>query len=49
RSEPNGSFVGVLKRFWCGDKIVSKISKSDNNPHHRYYRCHYAQLKKLAN
>ncbi|XP_024005865.1 uncharacterized protein At4g04775-like [Eutrema salsugineum] len=41
--------VGVPKKCWCGEQIVALISKSDNNPYRRYFRCAYAASKKIVN
>ncbi|XP_024010626.1 uncharacterized protein At4g04775-like [Eutrema salsugineum] len=44
-----GRFSRVLKKCWCGEAIVSKISKSDVNPYKRYFRCAAAVQQKLIN
>ncbi|XP_019093612.1 PREDICTED: uncharacterized protein At4g04775-like [Camelina sativa] len=44
-----GRAIGVPKRCWCGEGIISLISKSDSNPYRRYYRCQFAVANKLRN
>ncbi|CAA7023908.1 unnamed protein product [Microthlaspi erraticum] len=44
-----GRFYGVPKTCPCGEQIMELISKSNNNPYRRYYRCGYAVARKLAN
>ncbi|CAA7017797.1 unnamed protein product [Microthlaspi erraticum] len=46
---PRGRVYGVPKTCSCGEKIVELISKSNNNPYRRYYRCGYAVSNKLMN
>ncbi|CAN8272043.1 unnamed protein product [Cochlearia groenlandica] len=41
--------VGVPKKCWCGCVVLELISKSENNPYRRYYRCEFATTKKLHN
>ncbi|WZZ07999.1 hypothetical protein YC2023_093920 [Brassica napus] len=44
-----GRVVGVPKRCWCGELVVSLMSKSTANPYRRYYRCAFAAEKRLSN
>ncbi|KAL0741983.1 hypothetical protein Bca4012_083496 [Brassica carinata] len=44
-----GVINGIPKRCWCGEEILPLMSKSDNNPYRRYFRCAYAVRKKLEN
>ncbi|KAL0678332.1 hypothetical protein Bca4012_006313 [Brassica carinata] len=44
-----GRVVGVPKRCWCGELVVSLISKSAANPYRRYYRCAFAAENRLSN
>ncbi|KAF8116948.1 hypothetical protein N665_0013s0007 [Sinapis alba] len=44
-----GRVVGLPKRCWCGELVVSLMSKSAANPYRRYYRCAFAAEKKLSN
>ncbi|RIA04327.1 hypothetical protein BRARA_K01450 [Brassica rapa] len=44
-----GRVVGVPKRCWCGELVVSLMSKSAANPYRRYYRCAFAVERKLSN
>ncbi|XP_018490555.1 uncharacterized protein At4g04775-like [Raphanus sativus] len=44
-----GRVVGVPKRCWCGELVVTKMSKSVPNPYRRYYRCAFAAERKLSN
>ncbi|XP_013674444.2 uncharacterized protein At4g04775-like [Brassica napus] len=33
------SFDGIPSRCWCGKGIVTYVSKTDENPYRRFYRC----------
>ncbi|KAF8079784.1 hypothetical protein N665_1001s0003 [Sinapis alba] len=44
-----GRVVGVPKRCWCGELVVSFMSKSTANPYRRYYRFAFAAERKLSN
>ncbi|KAF8108626.1 hypothetical protein N665_0106s0028 [Sinapis alba] len=44
-----GRVVGVPKRCWCGELVVSLMSKSTANPYRRYFRCAFAVERKLSN
>ncbi|XP_033134211.1 uncharacterized protein At4g04775-like [Brassica rapa] len=44
-----GRVVGVPKRCWCGELVVSLMSKSTANPYRKYYRCAFAAEKRLSN
>ncbi|CAN8254473.1 unnamed protein product [Cochlearia groenlandica] len=41
--------VGLPKKYWCGCKVVELMSKSENNPYRRYYRCEFGAAKKIRN
>ncbi|KAL0696013.1 hypothetical protein Bca4012_063193 [Brassica carinata] len=43
-----GRVVGVPKRCWCGEMVVTKMSKSAANPYRRYYRCAFAAERKVS-
>uniref|UniRef100_A0A0D3CHL9 MULE transposase N-terminal all-beta domain-containing protein n=1 Tax=Brassica oleracea var. oleracea TaxID=109376 RepID=A0A0D3CHL9_BRAOL len=38
---------GIPSKCWCGDGIIELISKSNQNPYHRYYQCLHAAQRKL--
>ncbi|XP_024004801.1 uncharacterized protein At4g04775-like [Eutrema salsugineum] len=44
-----GKVMGIPRRCWCGEEIITKISRSDSNPYQRYFRCSLAVAKKLSN
>ncbi|XP_010506938.1 PREDICTED: uncharacterized protein At4g04775-like [Camelina sativa] len=44
-----GRVVRVPKICWCGEGIVTVISKSDSNPYRRYFCCGYAASNRLQN
>ncbi|RID59100.1 hypothetical protein BRARA_F02349 [Brassica rapa] len=44
-----GRVVGVPKRCWCGEIVVSLTSRLTANPYRRYYRCAFAAERKLSN
>ncbi|CAN7047697.1 unnamed protein product [Brassica oleracea var. botrytis] len=39
----------ILIKCWCGERIKELISKTNQNPYSRYYRCRYAAQRKLEN
>lgn len=47
-SRVRGRVVGVPKRCWCGELVVSLMSKSAANPYQRYYRCAFAVERKVS-
>ncbi|KAL0650061.1 hypothetical protein Bca4012_092752 [Brassica carinata] len=42
-----GRVVGVPKRCWCGELVVSLMSKSTANPYRRYFWCAFAAEKRV--
>ncbi|XP_010419243.1 PREDICTED: uncharacterized protein At4g04775-like [Camelina sativa] len=48
-SRVRGRVLGVPKRCWCGEAVITLISKSDPNPYRRYSRCSFAATNKLQN
>ncbi|XP_013668598.1 uncharacterized protein At4g04775-like [Brassica napus] len=44
--EQDGRVVGVPKRFWCGELVVSLMSKSTANSYRRYFQCAFAAEKR---
>lgn len=42
-----GRVVGVPKRCWCGEIVVSLTSRLTANPYRRYYRCAFAAERKV--
>ncbi|XP_013617450.1 PREDICTED: uncharacterized protein At4g04775-like [Brassica oleracea var. oleracea] len=40
---------GIPSKCWCGVGITELISKTNQNPYHRYYRCIYAASLRLEN
>ncbi|WZZ34575.1 hypothetical protein YC2023_017976 [Brassica napus] len=40
---------GIPSKCWCGVGITELISKTNQNPYRRYYRCIYAASLRLDN
>ncbi|KAL0899690.1 hypothetical protein Bca101_083651 [Brassica carinata] len=40
------SFDGIPSRCWCGKGIVTYVSKTDENPYRRFYRCEIGLQRK---
>ncbi|KAL0723276.1 hypothetical protein Bca4012_037875 [Brassica carinata] len=40
---------GIPSNCWCGEIITDLISKTNQNPYRRYYRCLYAASLRLEN
>ena len=38
---------GISSKCWCGESIIELISKTNQNPYRRYYRCLFAAQRKL--
>nr|ABD65021.1 hypothetical protein 26.t00076 [Brassica oleracea] len=41
--------LGIPSKCWCGVGITELISKTNQNPYRRYYRCIYAASLRLEN
>ncbi|XP_013632782.1 PREDICTED: uncharacterized protein At4g04775-like [Brassica oleracea var. oleracea] len=44
-----GRTPGIPSKCWCGVGITELISKTNQNPYRRYYRCIYATSLRLEN
>ncbi|XP_048613152.1 uncharacterized protein At4g04775-like [Brassica napus] len=38
--------VGIPSRFWCGKGIVTYVSKTEENPYRRFFRCEIGLKRK---
>ncbi|KAF8049264.1 hypothetical protein N665_2261s0006 [Sinapis alba] len=40
---------GILSRCWCGKRIVTYVSKTEENPYRRFFRCEIGLQRKKEN